>query len=229
MKSNLIVMLTHNDRTLKEALQIFEECRDLPIEYWGFKDVGISEEEMSELICAMNSAGKKTVLEVVTYTEESCMRGAQFACEHRFDYLLGTLFYPSVWDYVKTQPIQYYPFIGDVSGNPSILKGSLESMVSQADALYEMNIPGIDILAYRYNDGNPTHLAQNVVAQTKLNTIVAGSIGSIERINTISAINPWGFTIGSALYTQNFVSGGGYRANLEKVLEVLNSISVQVA
>ena len=39
MNAQIIVMLTHNDRTVKNALEIFEESKSLPVQLWGFKDV----------------------------------------------------------------------------------------------------------------------------------------------------------------------------------------------
>ena len=35
---NLIVMLTHNDKTVKNAYEIFEKCKDSKAEYFGFKE-----------------------------------------------------------------------------------------------------------------------------------------------------------------------------------------------
>ena len=224
MNSNLIVMLTHNDLTVDRALIYFDECKDFPVEYWGFKDVGIPKDEMCKLVTSMKNAGKKTILEVVSYTEDSCMAAAKFACKNGFDYLIGTLYFPSVWEYLKSQPINYYPFVGNVYGSPSVLSGNTEDIINQANELYKKNIPGVNILAYRYCDGKPETLAEKVVANIKPNAILAGSIDSIERIRMVNTVNPWGFTIGSALFTEKFINGKGYCANLKKVLDVMESI-----
>ena len=37
MKQNLIVMLTFNDETVKNAKECFLSCKDLPVKDWGFK------------------------------------------------------------------------------------------------------------------------------------------------------------------------------------------------
>ena len=73
MKSNLIVMLTHNDKTVHNALEVFESCKDLPVNYWGFKDVDLPKPEMRELIKAIKNAGKTSFLEVVSYTKDECL------------------------------------------------------------------------------------------------------------------------------------------------------------
>jgi len=41
MIPSLIVMLTYNDQTIPDALQVFGNCKDLPVKFWGFKDVGL--------------------------------------------------------------------------------------------------------------------------------------------------------------------------------------------
>ncbi|MBE0601609.1 MAG: hypothetical protein IH607_07445, partial [Firmicutes bacterium] len=93
MDSNLIVMLTYNDRTVSNAYDLFDRCKDLPVQHWGFKDVGVPREEMARIVNAMKAAGKTTFLEVVSYTQEECMRGAKLAVELGYDHLMGTVYY----------------------------------------------------------------------------------------------------------------------------------------
>ncbi len=224
MKSEIIIMLTHNDQTVENALEVFNSCKDLPVKYWGFKDVGLPKDKMQELHDAMKTAGKETFLEVVTYTSEECMKGAQLAVEFGYDYLMGTIMYPEVWDYLKDKPIKYLPFVGEVSGSPSVLGGSIKSMVAQAQEFSKMGIHGVDILAYRATDADPAELAKALVDQTDFVICVAGSIGSEERIKIVDSINPWTFTMGSALFTKNFVPNGNFRENLEKVIEIMGGI-----
>lgn len=224
MIPELIVLLTHNDQTVSNAFEVFAGCHDLPIANWGFKNNGIPKHEMRKLVTSLKSKGKTTFFEVVTYDEESCMTAAKFAYECGFDYLIGTLYFPRVWEFIKTKPIKYYPFVGDVKGIPSILTGSSENIALQAEELYsEKNTHGVNILAFRYQDGSPEKLAKRVVDKTKSNTIVAGGIDSVERIKAVNFIQPWGFTIGSALFTGRFAPGRGYRANLEEVLSLMDS------
>lgn len=84
MLEKLIVMLTHNDVTVPDAKEVFLANQDLPVTNWGFKDVGLEPAAMKELCSLMKQAGKTTFLEVVTYTEEECMRGAKLAVECGF-------------------------------------------------------------------------------------------------------------------------------------------------
>lgn len=223
MESKIIVMLTHNDQTVKDALEIFEQCKDLPVDFWGFKDVGLPIPKMRELHFAMKKAEKKTFLEIVTYNPEACMAGARLAVEFGFDYLMGTIFYPEVWKFLKNKPIQYFPFVGEVSSSPSILKGSIDSMLTQAAGFVKMGIPGVDLLAYRFVDGDPELLAKDFVAAADLKVVVAGSISSPERIEAVNSINPWAFTMGTALFNKNFVRDADFCDNLSMVIKIMNS------
>jgi len=224
MKSNLIVMLTHNDKTVHDALEVFESCKDLPVNFWGFKDVDLPKLEMRELIKAIKNAGKTTFLEVVSYTMEECLAGAEFAVDFGFDFLMGTLFFPEVWEFLKEKDIKYSPFVGKVSGSPSILEGTVDSMVEETVFLDSQGVHGVDLLAFRHKE-NPEKLAAEFISRSKIPVILAGSIDSFEKIEFVNNVNPWGFTMGSALFTKNFVPEGSFRQNLEAVIKRMESIN----
>ena len=93
MKPEFILMLTYNDQTVKNALELFRECKDTPVTHWGFKDVGLPEPKMKELAHEMKLAGKTTFLEVVSLSEQEGLRGAQVAVQAGFDILMGTVYF----------------------------------------------------------------------------------------------------------------------------------------
>ncbi len=224
MKTKLIVMLTHHDRTVTDALEVFNGVKDIGVDCWGFKDVGLPEPQMAELLKAIKDAGKTSFLEVVSYSEEECMRGAKLAVKLGFDCLMGTLFYPSVWEYLKANGIKYMPFVGGVSGSPSILEGTIEDMIEEGKRYVAAGVYGFDILAYRYVDGDPEELARRFVGAMDVPVVVAGSISSPERMQFVEDIGAFGFTMGSALFEKKFVPDGSFRDNLLKVCEIMDSI-----
>ena len=122
-------MLTHHDRTVTNAIEVFEGAKNSKAKYWGFKEVGIPEDQMIDLVKRMKAAGKTTFLEVVTYDEASCLDGAQTAIDCGFDYLMGTIYYDSVAKLLKDNGMEYLPFVGKVSGSPSILEGTNEEII----------------------------------------------------------------------------------------------------
>jgi hypothetical protein len=223
MNSNLIVMLTHNDQTVHNAIQIFDECKDMPVTCWGFKDIGIAVDEMKTLVENMKNAGKTTFLEVVSYSEEECMAGAKLAVELGFDYLLGTLYYESVFQYIKEHSIQYMPFCGKIHGNPSILEGSIQEIIDDAKSMIQKGIKGFDLLAYRNVDDEK--LARQFCKQINVPVVIAGSINSLNRIDIMAEINPWGFTMGGALFEGKYESNAPFKKNLEVVVEYMADIT----
>jgi len=213
LKPELIVMLTHQDETVPDALELFERTKDYPISHWGFKDVGLPPKEMQAVAAAMKAAGKVTFLEVVSLSEEDGLRGARLAVDSGFDILMGTVFYPSIGDYLKDKPIRYYPFPGRIHGHPSILDGTIDEIVAHARELETYGVQGLDLLTYRYTGNAPSLLSQ-VVQSTRIPVVSAGSIASFERITEVWDSGAWGFTIGSAFFEKKFVPDGSFEVNV---------------
>ena len=199
----LIVMLTHNDKTVADAIEVFEASKDTPAEYWGFKEVGLEQDKMKKLVEMMKQAGKTTFLEVVEYTEDECIAGAKIGVECGFDILMGTMYFDSVRDIAKQAGMKYMPFVGEITGRPSILGGTIDGMIEEANSLIEKGIDGIDLLAYRFT-GNPEELAARFVDEVDLPVCLAGSIKSFERLDKMKEIAPWTYTIGSAFFDKKF-------------------------
>ena len=223
LKPELIVMLTHQDRTVQDALQLFERTQDYPITHWGFKDVGLSPEEMQRVVTAMKAAGKNTFLEVVSLSEEEGLSGARLAVDLGFDVLMGTVFFPSIGEYLKDKAIKYYPFPGHIHSHPSILDGTIEEIVAHACELESYGAHGLDLLTYRYA-GDAAHLLNQVVKATQVPIVSAGSIATFERITEVWDSGAWGFTIGSAFFEKQFVPDGSFEEN---VLAVCNWLQQQ--
>jgi hypothetical protein len=216
---NLIVMLTHNDQTVKNAIEVFDSSKDLNVQHWGFKNIGLPLPEMKTLVKNMKAAGKTTYLEVVTYSEQECLDAAKLAIECGFDCLMGTLYFPSVGELVKNK-IKYFPFCGKVWDNPSKLGGTIEEIIGDANDLKNKGADGIDILAYRFT-GDPVDLIKKFTKAVDLPTVIAGSISDFARIDFMKDVNPFGFTMGSALFTKNFAKDGTFRDNLKIVADYL--------
>jgi hypothetical protein len=215
-------MLTHNDQTVKDAIEVFDTCKDLNVQHWGFKNIGLPVPQMKTLLKNMKDAGKTTYLEVVTYSEDECLAAAKLAMECGFDCLMGTLYFPSVGALVKNK-IKYFPFCGKVWDNPSILGGTIDEIIADANHLKKLGADGIDILAYRFT-GDPVDLIKKFTNRVEIPTVIAGSIDSFSRIDFMKEVNPFGFTMGSALFNKKFDKDGSVYSNLKVVVDYLESI-----
>ncbi len=218
MKPELIVMLTHNDLTVENAYEVFEQCRDTKATYWGFKEQPLPIEEMQRIYRRMKECGKRTALEVVAYSEAEGMEGAQMAAACGCDLLMGTCYTPAIARFCQEHGMAYMPFIGKITGRPSILEGSIEGMVAEAQVLKAEGVYGIDLLGYRYN-ADAQELIYDVVTKADLPVCVAGSIDSYEQLSFIKQVQPWAFTIGSAFFEHKF--GDTIAEQIDKVCDFI--------
>ena len=215
----LIVMLTHNDLTVHNAYDIFDQCRNSRAKFWGFKEEPLPLEQMKKLFRYMKSCGKTTFLEVVAYSEKECMDGAKKAVECNCDFLLGTTFSDSINEFCRLNHIKYMPFVGEITGRPSVLEGTVEDMLQEAKTYIAKGVYGIDLLGYRYT-GDATRLNREVVANVNAPVCIAGSVNSYERLTELKSIAPWAFTIGGAFFENKF--DGTFQEQIDKVCEYVN-------
>jgi hypothetical protein len=227
MVPELIVMLTYNDKTVENALELFDELKHTPVKHWGFKDVGLTVAKMGELVTRMKEAGKTTYLEVVSLSEAEGLAGARLAVELGFDILMGTVFFDSINDYLRNKSPKYYPFPGHVHSHPSILDGSMDEIVAHGRYLESRGVDGMDLLAYRYTGDAPLLLAR-VVSATRLPVVSAGSIASFDRILEVWRAGAWGFTIGTAFFEKCFVPGSTLEDNVMAVCDWLRTREVSL-
>jgi len=219
-----ILMLTNNDKTVENANEIFENCKDLEVECWGFKDVGLPVVEMQKLVKSMKRANKKTFLEVVSLGEKKGIEGAKLAVECGFDYLMGTEFYESIANYLIDKDTKYFPFCGKVYGHPSILDGSVEEIIEHAKDILKKGADGVDLLAYRYIEDADKRLIGDFLKQIIKPVILAGSINDWNRLEKVLNYKPWGFTIGTAFFNNKFGANMTFREQVTTVFEKVKTV-----
>ena len=224
MLPELIVMLTHHDVTVANAPELIAELQDLPVQHWGFKDIGLPTTQMRSLVAAMRAAGKTTYLEVVSLSEAEGLAGAQLAVEAEFDVLMGTVYFSSIQQLLSRSSTRYYPFVGHVHSHPSILDGTIDEIAAHAHDLEMQGVDGLDLLTYRYTGDAPA-LLREVVAATHLPVVSAGSIASLERVVEVQQAGAWGFTVGSAFFDARFAPGQSVRKNVETLWDALSGLS----
>lgn len=220
MKPELIVMLTLDDRTVPDAKEIFKSCASAPVKTWGFKDVGIPFEQMRSLTAAMKDVGKTVYIESLESAENACLQSAKIAVDCGADVMSGGQYYESVKTFLHTNGLRYEPAIGTLRGRPAVLLGTLEQMSQEATYLKQCGVNGVDLASYRY-DGDPVSLMRAVVA-SGVQTCVAGSIDSRQRLHEIADCGIHRFTIGSAFFHHKF--GGSFEDQILSVLDILNSL-----
>ena len=191
-------MLTHNDHTVLNATEIFNQCQNSQAQFWGFKEKPLPYEQMKTLFAQMKACGKTTFLEVVEYTEQAGLTGAQMAADCGCDILMGTKFFDSI--------------------NQFCQKHNIKDIVQEAKEYANKGVYGIDILGYRYI-GNAVELNRQLVNNIDIPVCIAGSINSFQRLAEVKSISPWAFTIGSAFFDNRF--SGSIAEQINKVCDFM--------
>ena len=86
---DFIFMLTRDDMTIKDCLEVFELIKPLGIKHIGCKDVGVHKEILKELTRRIKESGGISYIEVVSTSDEACLNSASAALEIGVDRLLG--------------------------------------------------------------------------------------------------------------------------------------------
>jgi hypothetical protein len=115
-------MLTHDDETVADALSIYKKIRETGCHYVGFKDIGLPMDELKELNRPMQEDGHKTMMEVVSLSQEDERRSAASAIEIGVDYLIGGTRRELLKEATAGSGIKLFPCIGNVVGHPSSLR-----------------------------------------------------------------------------------------------------------
>ncbi len=216
-----IFMLTHNDRTVEDALDIYKEIRGTPLRFVGFKDVGATRETLLSLTDTMHEDGRSVFLEVVSTDKDEELASIEAALEVGVDYILGGTHPREALALIGSKPVRYCPFPGVVVGHPSELKGSIEEIASHAKELTSTDgVFGLDLLAYRHRTVDPAALTRAVTTAATGPVIAAGSVDSAERIRALRAAGAWAFTIGGAVFAGQLPGAPSLSAQIEWTLEV---------
>ncbi len=222
MKPELLVMLVKNDRTVENAIEIFNKAKHLPVSHWGFKDVGLKKDQMIELVKEMKDAGKTTYLEIMSSDEEGGLQSAQLAIDCGFDVAIGTVYSDSINSLLRNSSTKYYPFTGKLEGHPATLVGSVDEIINHGKMMQSKGVDGLTLPTYRFV-GNHKELIDAIAKEIEIPIISAGSINSLERVDELSQAGIWGVTIGSGFFNKNFLPEGTFNENIEAVVEWISN------
>lgn len=216
-------MLTRDDQTVPNCLDVVDAVAPLNLGHIGFKDVGVPHDVMRELAERIRCTGATSYFEVVSETPEDCLASARTAVDLGIDRLLGGTDIEAINQVIGGTAIAYYPFAGFPIGHPTDLGGTPEDIAAHCRDFMEQGAAGVDLLAYRATDAEPVDLVR--AARKALDPgelIVAGSIKGPEQTRLMAELGVDGMTIGTALFDESFAPGKkGIVAQLEAALEAI--------
>jgi hypothetical protein len=207
---DFIFMLTRQDRTIADCLELFELIRPLKLGHVGFKDIGVSPETLSKLAAAIRDSGATVYMEVVSTTPEACLNSARIATELKVDRLLGGTDVAAVQAITKGTKTAYLPFPGFPRGHPTKLAGQPKDVEAHCRDFRVKGCEGADLLAYRATEAEPLDLvraARRGLGQGHL--VVAGSVSTRAQIQALAEAGADAFTIGSAVFDGSYAPDKG--------------------
>lgn len=217
-------MLTHSDRTVSDALDVWARIRSTRLRYVGFKDVGVDGATLQRLVDTIHDDGRPVMLEVVSTSRDDELRSIEAALEVGVDYVLGGTHVDDALTILDGTSVRYCPFPGTVVGHPSVLEGTTDEIAEHArDLTARPGVYGLDLLAYRHQTVDPAVLTKAVVNASSGPIIAAGSVDRQERIEALAAAGAWGFTIGSAIFDGVLPGGPDLVAQIAWTLEVADA------
>jgi hypothetical protein len=218
---DFVFMLTRNDATVENALDLIETARELGLSHIGFKDVGADAPMLRRLTQAIRAAGASPWMEVVSTTREAELRSVKLGRNLGVDRLMGGVHVEAALRILDGGATRYLPFAGRPSGHPTRLGGSAAEVEAQCRAFAAMGCAGVDILAYRATEAEPLDLVSACRRGflDKGAVVVAGSVNSAARVAAIRACGADAFTIGTAAIEGSYAPGAGpLAAQLRAVL-----------
>lgn len=218
-----IFMLTRNDQTVADCLELCDLIRPLKLAHIGFKDVGVDLGTLHKLAGKIREMGASTYMEVVSTTRQACLESAKAAVALGVEHLLGGTEVDATLDVIRGTNIRYYPFPGKPAGHPTQLGGDAALVEAQCRDFMAKGCAGADLLAYRATEDDPLRLvgaARRGLGNGRL--IVAGSIDSADRIAHVAKQGADAFTIGSAIFNGSYTPDKG--STLSQLADVIRDI-----
>src|SRR5438477_11910407 len=109
---DFIFMLTHDDKTVPDCLDVFDEVSGLGLTHVGFKDVGVDTDTLKTLTRRIKAAGAIAYVEVVSTTAETIRQSIEAAASFGVDRVLGGQELTFALESFDGGSIGYYPFPG---------------------------------------------------------------------------------------------------------------------
>jgi hypothetical protein len=216
---NFVFMLTHHDATVPEALDVLGDLRGTGLRYVGFKDIGASVEQLTEVCAAAHAQGLEVMLEVVSTSAEDERRSLEAAGPIGVDWVLGGTDAEAGAKLLGGN-VRYCPFPGRIVGHPSVLEGTIAEIAADAARITAIDgVSGVDLLAYRHATADVEALTRAVVQASAGPVIAAGSVTSFEQIRALERAGAWGFTIGGAVFEGRFPGAPDIAAQVRAVLD----------
>jgi len=213
-------MLTRSDQTVEDCLDVLDDIAPLNLQHIGFKDVGVTPEQLHELHRRIKATGATSYMEVVSTTPAAALRSAQIARDLGVDRLLGGTAVDEILGILAGSSVAYLPFPGRPFDHPTKLGGTAQQIEDDTRAFRAKGCAGVDLLAYRATEADPIELVKAARRASDGILLVAGAVKNAAQIRALADAGADSFTVGSAALDGSFAPRrGSLRSQLQAVLD----------
>ena len=135
-------MLTRDDQTVEDCLDVVEIAHEAGVQHVGFKDVGVERSMLAALNELIKRSNAVSYMEIVSTTSEAMIESARFAAGIGVDQLLGGQAVEDVLDVLDGTGIGYYPFPGRPRNHPTRLGGTPDEHRLRLQQIRGARLPG---------------------------------------------------------------------------------------
>lgn len=217
----LVVMLTHNDNTVRDPALVLSSIDSPELTHVGLKETGISPSEFVDSLQYLKNIGKCVYVELMTENNDEMMFYARIAIEQKADALLGTRRSERLDQLIRDSGITYFPVFDDQFAYEATLRNDNQTAKNALTELCsEPHVTGALINPFRIPCCAES-LIRATVSHGK-SAFVTGSINSAERLQLVAKSGAQALAVGTAIFDRAFC-GGDSLSQLTFIRTVLNN------
>ncbi|WP_338778203.1 hypothetical protein [Streptomyces sp. DG1A-41] len=199
MELNFVLMLTEQDRTIPDAVDVYQKLSVDELRLIAFKDVGTDPHMARDLTDAAHADGRSVLLELADTSDAGQEAGCRLALDLGVDQVIGTWRPGAAAAFAGNDSIAYWPFVGALSGSPLVLDSSPDELAAEAQRLSATDgVAGVVLMPYRQTSFDPVLLMERTASAATVPLLIAGGVRDAAQITDIAAAGAWGFTMGGA-------------------------------
>lgn len=216
----LVVMLTRNDITVSNPMEILSAIDSPQLQHVGLKETGIPLNRFVDTLRSLKHMGKTVYVELMTEDFDEMAFLAKTAIENNADVLLGTRRSAELDKIIRDSGISCYPAFDDRTAYEDTLDGHIDAVEKALiDLCTDPHISGAFINPFRI-PCDAGSLIRTAASCGKC-AFVSGSINSVERLKTVANSGAHAFAVGTAIYNREFCHGDD-RQQLTYIRSILN-------
>ena len=204
-----------------DAAEVLDEIAPVGLAHIGFKDVGVDPRRGGRARRRDQGARRDELHGGRQHVDRGLPRRPRsVARDIGIDRLLGGTQVDEVLAILAGSATTYLPFPGKPLGHPTQLGGSAADVEADCGRFRAKGCAGVDLLAYRATEADPLELVRAARRGTDGVVLVAGCVGTPDRVRAVAAAGADAFTVGSAVFDGSFrPTVGSLRSQLRAVLD----------